>query len=131
MLLPPSLPPFWVEATLKFNTWEISHLWFPLKVLKSQPPKQETKPQLKERSGIDKGPQECCHLSECVLSKILSLLSQQEKGEGAESLVPPNASGRRVWSSETTPAALEKGAPEAKENSGGGIHMHSTLPPGL
>lgn len=68
---------------------------------------------------------------ECVRSKILSLLSQQEKGKGAESPVPPKASGRRVWSSETSPAALEKGSPKAKENSGGGIHMHSTLPQGL
>jgi hypothetical protein len=82
--------------------------------------------QLKERSGVDKKAQECCHLS-----NVSSALSFKPAGErkGDKSLLPPNAAGMPIWSSETSPAAPEKGAPGANENSGGDIHMHSTLPP--
>lgn len=63
-----------------------------------------------------------------VLSKALSFKPAGERKKD-KSLLPPNASGVPIWSSETSPAAPEKGAPEANENSGGDIHMHSTLPP--
>lgn len=63
-----------------------------------------------------------------VLSKALSFKPAGER-KGAKSLLPPNAYGMPIWSSEASPAAPEKGAPEANENSDGDIHMHSALPP--